>query len=84
MIFVKDEQKLIDTMLVADLVYLATSNRQECRVAVVSSDDDMLPGIRTAVNAGARVFQIHTAANYLTEQSYVRGLSSTQYTQGAL
>lgn len=53
------EQKLVDTMIVADLLYLAHSG--EPAVALVSSDDDMWPGILTAIHAGAHVLHLQTA-----------------------
>ncbi len=53
------EQKLVDSMLTADLIHLAHSGEQS--VAIVSSDDDMWPGIITAVHAGIHVLHIQTA-----------------------
>jgi len=47
------EQKLVDSMVVADLIYFA-HNTQE-HLAVVSGDDDLWPGIRAALLGGARV-----------------------------
>ena len=54
----KGEQKLIDTMIVSDVIFLAT---QGCKdLVVVSSDDDIWPGIRTAAELGASVTLVHT------------------------
>ena len=80
----RHEQKLTDTMLVCDLVYLAMAGTRDCAIAIVSSDDDMLPGIRTAVNVGAKVLQIHTIPTRLTPADYTRGLDSGRFLQKAL
>ncbi len=54
----RDEQKMVDTMIAADLLF-ATSRRQ-CLLIVVSSDDDLLPPIRTAVDMQADILHVHT------------------------
>lgn len=54
----RSEQKLVDTMMVADLIHLA--NRGETQLCIVSSDDDMWPGILCALNMGANVIHLHT------------------------
>ena len=69
------EQKLVDTMLVADLIRLAQTTNE--RLIVVSSDDDLWPGIRTALLGGARVVHVQTAArtppyDMLTTPTYAR------------
>lgn len=46
-------QKLVDTLIVADLVWLAT---QGTPVAVVSDDEDVIPGLLVAGNCGVPVF----------------------------
>lgn len=45
-------QKLVDTALVADAVWLSTEARPLC---IVSSDEDMLPGVVTAAGFGTQV-----------------------------
>jgi hypothetical protein len=62
------EQKLVDTMLVADIIHLAHQHEQI--ICVVSSDDDIWPGMLSAMNAGAEVIHVttkypSTAASYL-------------------
>lgn len=52
------QQKLVDTMLVSDLIYLACTTHNP--VVVVSTDDDLWPGIRTALHLGLPVHHIHT------------------------
>jgi hypothetical protein len=64
------EQKLVDSMLVADLVHL--SRMEESMIAIVSSDDDVWPGIISALVAGVRVFHVRTGS----------GVSSIKYMDG--
>ena len=54
------QQKLVDTMLVSDLIFLASTTRSP--VVVVSTDDDLWPGIRTALHLGLPVHHIHTTS----------------------
>jgi uncharacterized LabA/DUF88 family protein len=67
----KSEQKLVDTMLAADLIYLCL--QRDRKVAVVSSDDDMWPAIKTVLNLGMTVLHVHTSAGRRTPQFYTRG-----------
>lgn len=53
----RHEQKLVDTMLTCDLIYLAS---QECDfLFIVSADDDFLPPIRTLMLRGAKIIRVH-------------------------
>ena len=54
----KMEQKLVDTMMVADMIFLAHNG--EVAVAIVSSDDDMWPGIISALLAGTELIHVQT------------------------
>lgn len=54
----RNEQKLVDTMLVSDLIYLAYSG--ETCISVVSSDDDLWPGMLMAMHRGSHVIQLCT------------------------
>jgi uncharacterized LabA/DUF88 family protein len=54
----KDEQKQVDTLIVADLGYLALHLR-EPKVALVSSDTDMWPGVLLCNYSGTNVAHIH-------------------------
>ena len=72
MLLSRREQKLVDTMIVADLIHLAS--RGETPIGLVSSDDDMWPGILSALNIGASVIHVHTRVPiiqnaYLTKTS---------------
>ena len=54
----KREQKLVDSMIVADLIFAA--HRQDREIVVVSSDDDVWPGIISAMSLGTHVVHIET------------------------
>lgn len=73
-LFYRDEQKLVDTMLTADLVYLARGSTT-CFV-VVSSDDDLWPAIRLALLAGHSVVHLHTKPQRRTAAHYCRGVGA--------
>ena len=65
------EQKLVDTMLAAD-VFFNVHTRMP-RIAVVSSDDDLWPAIRTALQLEVDVVHIHTERRYATRAEYLHG-----------
>ncbi len=77
----RDEQKLVDGMLTADLIYSAV--RRQADVGIVSSDDDLWPGIKSALLLGANVIHIHTIPGRITPSRYSRGAGRT-YSQLAL
>ena len=52
------EQKLVDTMLVADAIHL--SHQGERMLAIVTSDDDVWPGIISARVIGTHVIHVRT------------------------
>lgn len=47
-LFFRKEQKMVDSMMVADMLYLAYETLQDV-IYVASSDDDLLPGIISAL-----------------------------------
>ncbi|UOK40121.1 NYN domain-containing protein [Pseudomonas palleroniana] len=53
----RHEQKLVDTMLTCDLIYLA--NRLYDYLMIISADDDFLPPIRTLLLRGLKVIRVH-------------------------
>ena len=70
----RNEQKLVDSMLVVDLIRLAQASES---IVLVSSDDDMWPGIRGALLHGARIFHVHARTDPpqyqpLTTETYRR------------
>lgn len=73
------EQKLVDTMMVADLLYLST--REEYPViAVVSSDEDLWPGIKSALLMGKSMLHVHPKHGRSTPVHY-RTVPNTTYTE---
>ncbi len=70
-ILTRHEQKLVDTMIVADLIYLASSGSSE--VVLVSSDDDLWTGIKSALLIGTSVLHIQTMPQRRTPVHYSRG-----------
>lgn len=74
----KAEQKLVDTMIVSDLLYHARLD-PTIMLTLVSSDDDMWPGIRTAIAFGRRILHIHTknVVNRYATASLVNYASTT-------
>lgn len=71
-LLLKREQKLVDTMMTSDLIFLAI--RDKGTLSLVSSDDDVWPGIQTALNLGASVNQVHTSKR-ATPIEYTGGVS---------
>ena len=53
----RHEQKLIDTMLTCDLIYVAQSGVD--KVILISGDDDFLPPLRTVLLQGQAVIRFH-------------------------
>jgi uncharacterized LabA/DUF88 family protein len=78
-IFYRGEQKLVDTMLTSDLIF---SSFQNVNIAIVSSDDDFWPGIKTTLTLGRRIIQLHTR-NRNTPPFYTR-TTTTNYIQKQL
>ncbi len=70
-IITRHEQKLVDTMIVADLIHLATSRTPE--IVLVSSDDDLWTGIKSALLIGSRILHIHTIPGRKTPSRYSIG-----------
>jgi hypothetical protein len=56
----KDEQKQVDTCIVADLIYEAMMGSDP--IGLVSSDDDLWPGIFASSVLGLPVVHVHTRA----------------------
>ena len=79
-VLTRTEQKLVDTMLVADLIHLASSG--ETSVAVVSSDDDMWPGMLMAMSHGAQI--VHICTKHPSRNRLYQGTFRSQYIQGKL
>jgi hypothetical protein len=70
----KRQQKLVDTMLTADLIHLAQSDPRS--LCIVSSDDDLWPAVRTALLHGKAVIHVHTLPGRSTPRYYSAGAGS--------
>lgn len=68
LILERQRQKLVDTMLAVDLLYLGTVSDEP--IAIVTSDDDLMPPIIQAVYNGAKVLHLHTIAGRSTPAHY--------------
>lgn len=66
-LFVRDEQKMVDTLIVADMAYQVFAKKAS-DIAIVSSDTDMWPGVLLAVRAGCNVTHIHTRSGWKTQR----------------
>ena len=73
-IFTRNEQKMVDSMIVSDMFFSHLNSHAE--LAVVSSDDDLWPGIRMLLSRGMKVFHIHTHPSGKTRNFYTRGVGS--------
>jgi uncharacterized LabA/DUF88 family protein len=73
-VFVRDEQKMVDTLIVADIAKLAFSGAAT-DIVIVSSDVDMWPGVLLALNAGCSVTHFHTALGASTQRHLLETLS---------
>jgi uncharacterized LabA/DUF88 family protein len=76
------QQKLVDTMLASDLLHLAHT-QPGATIALVTSDDDFWPPIKTALVQGASVIQVHTKRGATTPTHYASTAGPT-YHQSAL
>jgi uncharacterized LabA/DUF88 family protein len=70
----RNEQKQVDTLLVADMAELALRQGAK-RIAIVSSDADMWPGVLLCLTAGASVHQIHTSPGGVTKPMLMSNLT---------
>jgi len=75
--FVRDEQKMVDTLLVADIAaYVMHRNIRD--LVVVSSDADMWPGVLLAMNSGCNVVQVHPRSNWRTQRHLLDTIRMTR------
>jgi hypothetical protein len=58
-LLVRDEQKMVDTLLVTDIAQMIVQ-RSATKLVLVSSDADMWPGVYLALRSGCEIIQIHT------------------------
>ena len=78
-LLVRGEQKLVDAMILVDLLHSHLSGGPPA--VVVSSDDDLWPVLRLLLARGHRVFHIHTHTSRRTPPIYLNRVSVQFYTQ---
>jgi len=76
-LFYKNEQKLVDAMMLCDFLYL---NGIQNLLILVTSDDDFWPGIQTALILGSSIIHIHTKKRAVP-RNYSDGFQISRYTQ---
>jgi uncharacterized LabA/DUF88 family protein len=85
-LLVRDEQKMVDTLLVCDIAHQAYSVRAS-DIVVVSSDTDIWPGIHLALKGGCRVLHVHPKPSTQTQRHLLQTLSASMsplYRQASL
>lgn len=75
-IFYRQEQKLVDTMLITDMIEIG---RREKKYCIVSSDDDFWPGILSSVSSGCEVYHFHTKYGRQTPAHYMRSATNNYH-----
>jgi hypothetical protein len=76
-VFVSNTQKLVDSMLICDMIYHSVYGNK--LFVIVSADDDMIPGIGMSLIGGAKVFHIHPYPKRVTPPQYDFGFSKTYF-----
>lgn len=71
----KDEQKLVDVMLAADLLHHSTRSPAD-PIAIVSSDQDLWPAMKQAIANATPIRHVHTTPNGRTPSHYSRGITT--------
>ncbi len=74
----REEQKLVDSMLVVDLIHFAETTDEP--LVVVSADDDLWPGIRFVLLRSARVIHVIPRRGRVDRKRY-RSLETESYSQ---
>lgn len=74
-VLVRDEQKMVDTLIVADMAH-CIHGAKVSDIVVVSSDTDMWPGVLLALGAGCSVIHIHTKHGWRTQGHLMRTIAS--------
>lgn len=78
-LIVRNEQKLVDSMMATDLMSLHLSSQEE--LVVVSSDDDLWPSLRLLLHRGHTIYHVHTKPNRPTPTFYTQRVPARQYIQ---
>jgi len=78
-LLVRNEQKLVDSMMATDLMSFHLSSQEE--LVIVSSDDDLWPVIRLLLHRGHTIYHIHTIQNRFTPVFYSQRVPANNYIQ---
>lgn len=73
-VLVRDEQKMVDTMMVADIAYESFVSKAD-EVVVVCSDADIWPGIYLALQSQCRITHLHTKPGWRTPSHLLQTLN---------
>ena len=76
--FTQPQQKLVDTMLTADAIFVAHS-RTPTKLVIVTNDDDLWPAICTAGNLGAEIYHLHPRRGRKTSNLYLPSAPPNYY-----
>ena len=76
--FTQPYQKLVDTMLTADAIFLAHS-LMATKLVVVTNDDDLWPAICTAGNLGVEIHHLHPRRGRKTPDLYLPSAPPSYY-----
>jgi predicted nuclease of predicted toxin-antitoxin system len=74
-LLVRDEQKMVDTLLVADIAH-QTFVAKTTDIVVVSSDTDMWPGVLLALQNSCNILQVHTRGSR-TQRHLLQSITRT-------
>jgi len=77
-VLVRDEQKMVDTLVVADIAYLVL-NQSASDVVVVSSDADIWPAVLLATRSGCNVLHIHSKSGRKTPRHLLVALDNLDH-----
>lgn len=77
-VFTLPQQKLVDTMITSDAIFVAHS-LTTTKLVVVTNDDDLWPGICTAGHIGAAIYHIHPRRGRRTPDLYLPSAPPAYY-----
>ena len=73
-LLVRDEQKMVDTLIVADLAHQVFISKAT-HIAIVSSDTDLWPGVLLALRHACNIHHIHTRNGGRTQRHLLQTLN---------
>jgi hypothetical protein len=85
-VFCRDEQKIVDTLMVADIAKTALVDLSS-HVVVLTSDTDVWPGVLLALDSNCQVLHLHSKRGWRTQRHLIAMLNastSKRYRQGSI